>query len=76
MLRASAKAIGDRRLQPGPRIFWQPDGSGQHNDLACDLALRSDLPGTYRQGRGWRVGLIKLNRALHGTEDSLAEEAG
>jgi excisionase family DNA binding protein len=49
---------------------------GISKDLAYDLARRGGLPGAFQLGRRWRVSLVKLRAAVHGTEDSAAQHAG
>lgn len=48
---------------------------GISKDLAYDLARRGELPGAFQLGRRWRVSLVKLRAAVHGTEDGPAQHA-
>jgi excisionase family DNA binding protein len=48
---------------------------GISKDLAYDLARRGELPGAFQLGRRWRVSLIKLRAAVHGTEDGSTQHA-
>jgi hypothetical protein len=43
-------------------------------DLAYHLAARGALPGAFQLHRSWRVSLMKLRAAVHGTEDSTSQE--
>lgn len=45
-------------------------------DLAYDLARRGELPGAFQLGRRWRVSLIKLRAAVHGSQDGAPQHAG
>jgi excisionase family DNA binding protein len=49
---------------------------GISKDLAYDLAKRGELPGAFQLGRRWRVSLVKLRAAVHGTEHGPAQHAG
>jgi hypothetical protein len=49
---------------------------GISKDLAYDLARRGELPGAFQLGRRWRVSLIRLRAAVHGTEDGAPQHAG
>lgn len=49
---------------------------GISKDLAYDLARRGKLPGAFQLGRRWRVSLVRLRAAVHGPEDSAAQEVG
>jgi excisionase family DNA binding protein len=48
---------------------------GISKDLAHELARRGELPGAFRLGRRWRVSAVRL-AAVHGSENSRAEQAG
>jgi excisionase family DNA binding protein len=62
-----------------PYVVSVPDAAvilGISKDLAYDLARRGELPGAFQLGRRWRVSLVKLQAAVHGTEHRPAEHAG
>jgi excisionase family DNA binding protein len=48
---------------------------GISKDLAYDLARRGELPGAIHLGRRWRVSLVRLRQALHGSQYGDVEQA-
>jgi excisionase family DNA binding protein len=78
-LREGGKAEGfERRDRSDPYIASIPEAAallGISKDLAYDLARRGELPGAFQLGRRWRVSLVKLRTAVHGTEDRVPEDA-
>lgn len=62
-----------------PYVVSVPEAArllGISKDLAYDLARRGELPGAFQLGRRWRVSLIRLHAAVHGTEDGAARPVG
>jgi excisionase family DNA binding protein len=47
---------------------------GISKDLGYDLARRGELPGAIQLGRRWRVSVVRLRVAIHGTSDSPASD--
>jgi excisionase family DNA binding protein len=70
----------ERSLAGGdPYVVSVPEAArvlGISKDLAYDLARRGELPGAFHLGRRWRVSLVKLRAAVHGTEHGPAKDAG
>jgi excisionase family DNA binding protein len=67
------------RATADPNVISVPEAAtllGISKDLAYDLARRGELPGAFQLGRRWRVSLVKLRAAVHGTEDGVAQERG
>lgn len=67
-----------QRVVVDPHVASVPEAAnllGISKDLAYDLARRGELPGAFQLGRRWRVSLVKLRAAVHGTEHSAAEHA-
>jgi excisionase family DNA binding protein len=48
---------------------------GISKDLGYDLARRGELPGAIQLGRRWRVSLIRLHAAIHGSDHANARDA-
>lgn len=48
---------------------------GISRDLGYDLARRGELPGAIQLGRRWRVSLIRLRAAIHGSDEGHAADA-
>lgn len=70
-----------RRVAPrsDPHVVSVPEAAemlGISKDLAYDLARRGELPGAFQLGRRWRVSLIRLRTAVHGTQDGGPQHAG
>jgi excisionase family DNA binding protein len=68
-----------RRAHGDPHVVSVPEAAallGISKDLAYDLARRGELPGAFQLGRRWRVSLVKLRSAVHGTNDEGAGDAG
>ncbi len=62
-----------------PYVISVPEAGrllGISKDLAYDLARRGELPGAFQLGRRWRVSLIRLRAAIHGTKDDRAQDVG
>jgi excisionase family DNA binding protein len=62
-----------------PHVVSVPEAAemlGISKDLAYDLARRGELPGALQLGRRWRVSLIRLRAAAHGTHDGAPQHAG
>ena len=75
----SAASWSTTPVRPDPYVVSIPEAAkllGISKDLPYDLARRSALPGAVRLGRRWRVSLVRLRQALHGSENSGAEQAG
>lgn len=67
------------RTGSDPYVVSVPEAArllGISKDLAYDLARRGKLPGAFQLGRRWRVSLVRLRAAVHGPEDSAAQEVG
>ncbi len=77
---AERTIIGWRpRATADPYVISVPEAAtilGISKDLAYDRARRGELPGAFQLGRRWRVSLVKLRAAVHGTEDGVAQERG
>jgi len=68
-----------QRVRIDPHVASVPEVAhllGISKDLAYDLARRGELPGAFQLGRRWRVSLIRLRAAVHGTEDRAPQHAG
>jgi excisionase family DNA binding protein len=67
----------NRRRSADPYVVSVPEAAellGISKDLAYDLARRGDLPGAIQLGRRWRVSLVRLRQALHGSQDGVVQE--
>ncbi|MGO9661656.1 MAG: helix-turn-helix domain-containing protein [Acidimicrobiales bacterium] len=67
------------RALSDPYVVSVPEAAqllGISKDLAYDLARRGELPGAFQLGRRWRVSLVKLLAAVHGPENSAAQQPG
>jgi excisionase family DNA binding protein len=70
---------GVRIVGRDPNVISVPEAARLlciSKDLAYDLARRGELPGAFQLGRRWRVSLVRLNSAIHGSEDGGAQHAG
>jgi excisionase family DNA binding protein len=77
--RADAHRTGPVPVRGDPYVASVPEAAallGISKDLAYDLARRGELPGAFQLGRRWRVSLVKLRAAVHGTEHGPARHAG
>jgi excisionase family DNA binding protein len=74
-----AKSRSRLTVRGDPYVVSVPEAAtvlGISKDLAYDLARRGQLPGAFQLGRRWRVSLVKLRAAVHGTEHGPAQHAG
>jgi predicted DNA-binding transcriptional regulator AlpA len=66
-----------KRRTADPYVVSVPETAelpGISKDLAYDLARRGELPGAIQLGRRWRVSLVRLRQALHGSQDGAVQE--
>jgi len=59
-----------------PDVISVPEAAkllGISKDLGYDLARRGELPGAIQLGRRWRVSVIRLRAAVHGSTNEMAD---